>query len=150
MRIAAVLLATMLVGCTASAATPSTGTDAEDGVTMLASDRGIMRPLENGGRVSLASGYATLRLWPSPRSMDPDVYVSVFDETGKAVAADVSIDWEMLDMDHGQNTDHAQLRDGTYRTRLSFGMAGRWRLVVHIDRGGIDEKVVVLLPSIGL
>ncbi len=154
--VAAMLGAVLLAGC--SAATAATQTPAGSfsaaavpDAPLLASEGGIMRPIENGARLALQNGYVTVRLAPSPQSMDPVVQVAVFDRAGQPVAAEVAVDYESIDMDHGQNTEPAVLRDGSYRARLSFAMQGIWRLVIHVKRAGVaDDKVTLVLPWVGL
>jgi len=151
MRLAAALLSALLVsGCTAAtAAAPAPAATTPD-APLLASEGGVLRPIDNGGRVALHSGYATVRLSPSPQSMDPLLQVYVFDSAGQAATADISVDYESLDMDHGISTAQGVWHEGCYRMGLSFGMAGSWRLVIHVVRAGAEEKVVLVLPWVGL
>ncbi len=149
MRIAAALLALVLAtGCSAAtAAAPTTSATAD--APLMVSEGGVLRPIENGSRLSLRSGYATVRLWPSPEDMDPNLQVGLFDAAGKPAVANVSVVAEMLDMDHGTETATGVLRDGLYQMHLSFGMQGRWRLVVHIARDGAEEILTLVLPWVG-
>jgi hypothetical protein len=153
MKLAAVALLSVVLasGCAAATATPpATTAAAADEAPLLANEGGVLRPIENGGRVAMHSGYATVRLSPSPQSMDPLLQVTVFDAADGAQEADVSVDYESLDMDHGVTTAHGMLHEGCYRMGLSFGMAGSWRLVIHVTRAGAEEKVVLVLPWVGL
>ena len=150
MKLAAALLSMLLVtGCTAATAAVPTPTAAPD-APILASEGGVLRPIDNGGRLPLKTGYATVRLWPSPQSMDPNLQVALFDASGVASTAEVWVFTEMVDMDHGTETIPATVRDGVYQMHLSFGMPGSWRLVVHVKRGGVEETFTLVLPWIGL
>jgi hypothetical protein len=140
------LLATACSAATAAVPTPTPGPDAP----ILASEGGVLRPVENGGRLPLKTGYATVRLWPSPQSMDPNLQVAIFDASGQAAVAEVWVISEMLDMEHGTETIPATVRDGFYQMHLSFGMPGAWRLAVHVKRGGVEETITLVLPWIGL
>jgi hypothetical protein len=140
------LVATACTAATAAVPTPGPNEDAP----LLASEGGVLRPIDNGTRLALRTGYATVRFTPSPQSMDPDLLLSIVDASGNATAADVSVDWESLDMDHGMSTEHSKPVDGGYRTRISFAMPGSWRLVIHVVRGGAEEKLILVLPWVGL
>jgi ABC-type transport system substrate-binding protein len=143
-----VVLATACSGATA--APPATTPAAAPEAPLLANEGGVLRPIDNGGRVAMHDGYATVRLSPSPQSMDPLLQVWVFDSAGQAQEADVTVDYDSLDMDHGVSTAHGTLHEGCYRMGLSFGMAGSWRLVIHVTRAGAEEKMVLMLPWVGL
>lgn len=152
---AAIMIALLVSGCsTATAAVPAPVAKQAPAATqdapLLASEGGILRPFDNGGRLAMHSGYATVKLSPSPQSMDPLLQVSVFDSAGQAQDADVSVDYESLDMDHGVTTAVGHFHEGCYRMGLSFGMAGSWRVVIHVKRSGSEEKVVLVLPWVGL
>ncbi len=150
MRLAAAILAALFAAsCTAATATAPSPAAPPD-APLLASESGVLRPIDNGGRVALKSGYATVKLSPSPQSMDPLLQVWVFDSAGKAQEANVSVDYESLDMDHGMTTAMGQFHEGCYRMGLSFGMAGSWRLTIHVARGAAEEKLVLVLPWVGL
>ncbi|HEY3218944.1 MAG TPA: FixH family protein [Candidatus Limnocylindria bacterium] len=149
MRLAAALVWLVLAaGC--SSATAAVPTPTTEEAPILASEGGVLRPIDNGSRLAMKSGYATVRLWPSPQSMDPSLQVALFDPSGQATSAEVWVVTEMLDMDHGTEKISATLRDGLYQMRLSFGMPGSWRLVVHVKRGGAEETITLVLPWIGL
>jgi hypothetical protein len=153
MRLAAVILSGLLAsGCVAAttAAVAPAAPAAMPDAPLLASEGGILRPIDNGGRVAMHSGYATVRLSPSAQSMDPLLEISLFDSAGNPANADVSVDYESLDMDHGTSVAKGVFHEGCYRMGLSFGMAGSWRLVIHVMRSGTEEKVVLVLPWVGL
>ena len=117
---------------------------------LLTSEGGVLRPIENGSRLPMRSGYATVRLTPGPQSMDPQIDVTVFDGSGQAVTADVFAEYESLDMDHGIEKIQARQVDGCYRMRPSFSMQGTWRVVIHVARGATEEKLTLVLPWVGL
>jgi YtkA-like protein len=150
MKLAAALLSMLLAtGCSAATAAVPTPTAVPD-APILASEGGVLRPIDNGGRLPMKMGYATVRLWPSPQSMDPNLQVALFDASGQAATADVFVVSEMLDMEHGTETIPATVRDGFYQMHLSFGMPGSWRLVVHVKRDAAEETITLVLPWIGL
>jgi len=117
---------------------------------LLTNEGGVLRPIENGGRLPMRSGYATVRLTPGPQSMDPQIDLVVFDSSGQPLTADVTAEYESLDMDHGVEKIQARAVDGCYRMRLSFSMQGMWRVIIHVARGGADEKLTLVLPWVGL
>jgi hypothetical protein len=147
--IVAILGALLVAGCaapTVSAPTPPAVPDAP----LLASEGGILRPIDNGGRIAMHGGYAMVRLSPSPQSMDPLLQVSLFDTADQPMTADVSVDYESLDMDHGISSTTGMFHDGCYRMGLSFGMAGSWRVIIHVARAGNEERLTLVLPWVGL
>jgi YtkA-like protein len=147
--VALILSAIVFAACSsASAAVPAPAISEE--APLLASEGGVLRPIDNGSRVALHDGYATVRLAPSPQSMDPRLEVAVFDSAGKQQAADVFVVTQMMDMDHGTEQIAANFQGGVYGMRLSFGMPGSWKLVVHIVRGAREETVTLVLPWVGL
>jgi len=152
MRLVAALAGALLAACSAASANTAMprSPGAMPDAPLLTSEGGVLRPVENGARLPLKSGYAIVRLSPSPRSMDPDVDVDVFDARGTAVVADVVAEYESLDMDHGVERVQAKPRLGGYRMRLSFAMQGSWRVVIHITRGIVEDTVTLVLPSVGL
>ncbi|HYK99026.1 MAG TPA: FixH family protein [Candidatus Acidoferrales bacterium] len=149
------LIGLLLVACsTASAQTatamPRASAAAVPDAPLLTSEGGVLRPIENGSRLPMRSGYATVRLTPGPQSMDPDVDLTLFDNSGQPVTADVFAEYESLDMDHGVEKVQARQVDGCYRMRFSFSMQGMWRIVVHVARGATEEKLTLVLPWVGL
>ena len=154
-KLVVALAGLVLAACsTASAQTPTAMPHASVAVMpdapLLTNEGGVLRPIENGGRLPMRSGYATVRLTPGPQSMDPQVDLVVFDSAGQAVAADVFAEYESLDMDHGIEKTQARQVDGCYRMRLSFSMQGMWRVVIHVARGTTEEKLTLVLPWVGL
>ena len=152
MRLAAAILGALLVTSCSSAATTApapatTGTAKE--TTILAKDGGVLRPIANGGRLALRSGWATVRLSPTPLETDGQLEVSVFDTDGRPATADVSVDYVSMDMDHGHTMERGVLHEGCYRMPLAFVMPGSWRLVIHVARGGTEETLTVVLPDVG-
>ena len=152
--IVALVAALFATGCTAAAAAPAPAPAAVSAALpdapLLASEGGVLRPIDNGGRVAMKGGYAEVRFTPSPQSMDPQLQVSLFDPAGQPRTADVSVEWESLDMDHGTDSATGSLREGCYRMRLSFAMPGSWRLKVHVTGSGAEEIVTLVLPWVGL
>jgi len=155
MRLAAAIFATLLVtGCSAAVATsPASPTPfgqiARD-TTILTSDGGVLRPIPNGGRVALRSGWAAVRLAPGKLEDRGRLEVTVFDADGRQASADVSVDYASMDMDHGHTLEHGVVHEGCYRMPLTFVMPGSWRLVVRIARGGADETFTLVLPDVGM
>ncbi len=150
--VAAILGALLVTGCSSATTTtsaPAAVTAAKD-TTILASDGGVMRPITNGDRVGLHSGWATLRLSPTRIETDGRLQVSLFDADGRPVAADVSVDYASMDMDHGHTIEHGVMHEGCYQMPLAFAMPGSWRLVIHVVRGGTEETLTVVLPDVGL
>ena len=144
------LVGLTLAACsTAAAKAPAPSTGMPD-APLLTSEGGILRPIENGGRVPMRSGYAIVRLTPGPQSMDPDVDVTLFDSAGQPVTAGVYAEYESLDMDHGIERVQARVADGGYRMRLSFAMQGTWRVIIHVARGPSDDSLTLVLPWVGL
>ncbi len=152
MRLVAGILAALLVaGCSPAAATPTAaGAAAARATTILASEGGVMRPIANGDRVALRTGWATVRLSPVSIDADAQLEVSVFDPDGRPATADVSVDYVSMDMDHGHTVEHGVLHENCYRMPLSFAMPGSWRLAIHVVRGGAEEIVTLVLPDVGL
>lgn len=141
----------VLASCaTASAAIPASTTTAMPDAPLLVSEGGVLRPVDNGARLPLRIGYAMVKLTPGPQSMDPDIDVAIFDSAGTSAGADVFAEYESLDMDHGVERVLARDVGGHYRMRLSFAMPGTWRVVIHVTRGPADEKLVLVLPWVGL
>lgn len=150
MRLAAAVLSALLATSCSAATTAVAPAAAAPDAPLLTSEGGVLRPIDNGGRIALHSGYATVRLSPSPQDLDPQLQVSLFNSSGQPMTGDVSVDYESLDMDHGMTVAQGVLHEGCYRMGLSFGMAGRWRLVIHVMGGGSEEQVVLVLPWVGL
>ena len=154
MKLGAAILAALLVaGCSSTVTMkPSTvsTTAAAKETTILASEGGVLRPIANGGRVALRSGWATVRLSPTRVDQDGQLEVSVFDADGRPATAEVSVDYVSMDMDHGHTMEHGVFHEDCYRMPLSFVMPGSWRLVIHVARGGTDETVTLVLPDVGL
>jgi hypothetical protein len=149
--IVALVTALLATGCSAAAAAPAPkAAVVVDEAPLLASEGGVLRPIDNGGRVAMKGGYAEVRFTPSPQSMDPQLQVSLFDPAGQPRTADVSVEWESLDMDHGTDSATGSLHEGCYRMRLSFAMPGSWRLKVHVTGSGAEEIVTLVLPWVGL
>jgi hypothetical protein len=154
MRIFVPVLAVVLASACGSAAAPAptahAATTAAKGITILASDGTVMRPITNGGRVPLRSGWATVTLSPVPLAEDGQLQVSVFDADGRQIEAEVSVDYVSMDMDHGHTIEHGVMHGNCYQMPLSFAMPGSWKLVVHVVRGGSDESVTLVLPEVGI
>lgn len=134
---------------TAAAAAPAGGPAASADVTILASEGGVLRPIANGGRVGLREGWATVRLSPVPLRERVELDVGVFDGSGRAVSGDVHVTYESIDMDHGRTTAAGIPDDSGHHVPLEFLMPGAWRLVLEITRGGITDKVTLVLPEVG-
>ena len=154
-RLLVALAGLVLAACsTASAQTatamPHASAAAMPEAPLLTNEGGELRPIENGGRLPMRDGYATVRLTPGPQSMDPQIDLIVFDSAGQAVTADVFAEYESLDMDHGIEKIQARTVEGCYRMRLSFSMQGTWRVVIHVARGATEEKLTLVLPWVGL
>ena len=154
-RLVVAVAGLVLAACTtASAQTatamPHSSPAAVPEAPLLTSEGGVLRPIENGSRLPMRSGYATVRLTPGPQSMDPQIDVTLFDNSGQPVTAEVFAEYESLDMDHGIEKIQARPVDGLYRMRLSFSMQGMWRVVVHVTRGATEEKLTLVLPWVGL
>lgn len=152
MRLLAAVLAAILV----AACSPGASTTVEPGpvasaksITILANEGGVLRPIENGARLPLRSGWVTLRL-ATAATLEGQLEVSVFDADGRQATADVAVDYSSIDMDHGHTTEQGVLHEGCYRMPLSFAMPGAWRLVIHVVRGGTPETLTVVLPDVGL
>jgi len=152
MRTLAIALAGLLIAsCSAaSAAAPTPTTTAMPDAPLMVSEGGVLRPVDNGARLPLPSGYAIVKLTPGPQSMDPDLDVTIFDSAGTPAGVDVSAEFESLDMDHGIERVQARKTGSSYRMRLSFAMPGTWRVVIHVARGTSEEKLVLVLPWVGL
>ncbi len=154
MRIAALILVGALLGaCTEAVAhpqPPSAAGGTSAGATILVSEGGVMRPIQNGGRVALRSGWATLRFSPLPLDFESSLDVALFDSSGASVTGDVSAQYESIDMDHGRTTSTGSPHEGGYRMPLAFEMPGAWRVVVRIARGGTEETITIVLPAVGL
>ena len=153
-RLAVALAGVLVIACAPAAdvrppSTQTVGRSAGD-ISILVGDGTVMRPIANGGRVPLGTGWATLRFSPVPLGEDGQLQVAVFDGEGKPVDADVSVDYASLDMDHGHMVERGVFHENCYQMRLSFAMPGRWRLLVHVVRGASEDTVTVLLPEVGL
>jgi hypothetical protein len=81
-----------------------------------------------------------------PVNGDNDISISVKDEASKPVT-DARVDVEYLMPTYGGRPpmmDYkttTEFRDGAYRGRLNLPMAGEWRVMVRIVRGGEGEMV---------
>lgn len=147
----AVLVAVVASACAPTAApTPTSAAAPGKDVTILASDGAVMRPIANGGRVPLRSGWATITLSPVPLQETAQLKVSVFDADGRLSEANVSVDYASIDMDHGHTLEHGVLHENCYQMPLSFAMPGSWRLLIHVVRGPTDDTVTLVLPEVGL
>ena len=154
-QLAVALAGLLLAACSAASAEtptpmPHATAAAVPDAPLLTNEGGVLRPIENGGRLPMRGGYATIRLTPGPQSMDPQIDLVVFDAAGQALTADVFAEYESLDMDHGVEKIQARSVDGCYRMRLSFSMQGMWRVVIHVVRGAAEEKLTLVLPWVGL
>lgn len=158
----ATLVALLLASCTSAAAgtpgggvagsaarTSAGGPSAAGAVTILVSEGGLLRPVDNGGRVALHEGWATIRVSPVPLRERTELDVGVFDGSGRAVAGRVDVTYESIDMDHGRTTVTGIPDDGGYHVPLELIMPGAWRLVVEIARGGTADTVTLVLPEVG-
>ncbi|HZP94964.1 MAG TPA: hypothetical protein VFC31_01320 [Candidatus Limnocylindria bacterium] len=153
MKVLALLAAVIASACTTTAVSAPASAPAAGGgkdITILAGDGAVMRPIANGGRVPLRSGWATITLSPVPLAETGQLRVSVFDAEGRQTEADVFVDYASIDMDHGHTVEHGVLRENCYQMPLSFAMPGSWRLMIHVVRGATDETVTVVLPEVGL
>lgn len=149
-RVAVVLALSLVTACAPAATAPAPAAVSATDVTILASDGAVMRPIANGGRVPLRTGWITVHFAPVPLEEDGELKVSVFDADGRPAQADVSVDYASMDMDHGQEMAQGVFHENCYQMHLSFVMPGRWRLVVHVARGGNEEAVTLILPEVGL
>jgi hypothetical protein len=151
MRIVALVLAGVLAGaCGAAAADPpASASQAIPSATILVSEGGILRPLQNGGRVPLRGGWATVQLTPVPLRSQAELFVTLFDAAGTARAGDISAQYESLDMDHGRNGATGMAYERGYRMPLSFEMPGSWKILVRVSRGGAEETITLVLPQVG-
>ena len=150
------------LACAASAAvapdsaTPTAAARASDPVAaapqapILIEEGGVLRPLANGGRVALRSGWATVRLSTLPPKVEADLVVALFDAAGAPAAGEVRAQYESLDMDHGRTSARSTPLEGAYRVPLSFEMPGAWKILIHVTRGGVDETVTLVLPLAGV
>lgn len=155
MRPAALLLAGALLGACGAAATatvPDPESTAAEAIetTILVLDGGMLRPVENGGRVAIRDGWATVTLSPPPlQRTDFALDVAVLDASGRAVDAAVEVTYEMVQMDHGVFTERATIHAGRYRVPVHIPMPGTRRFTVRIDRGGVVTSLIVVVPEIG-
>lgn len=152
MRLVLALLVAVVASACAPTAAPIPTSAAAPGkdITILASDGAVMRPIANGGRVPLRSGWATITLSPVPLQETAQLKVSVFDADGRLAEANVSVDYASIDMDHGHTLEHGVLHENCYQMPLSFAMPGSWRLLIHVVRGPTDDTVTLVLPEVGL
>ena len=155
MRPVALILAGALLGAcgvapTAAPPDPEPAMVEVIDTTILISDGGMLRPIENGGRVTIPDGWVTVTLSPPPlQRTDFTLDVEVLDDSGIAVDAAVEISYQMLQMDHGVFTERATAHAGRYRIPVHIPMPGTWRFTVSIDRGGVVTSLVVVVPEIG-
>jgi len=155
MRPAAALLAGLLLAACAPAAAKADGAAAigeahpatgSEGQPILVNEGGILRPIANGGRVALRSGgWARLTFSPFPLAQKSDLDVALEDAAGRLMSADVVVEYEMLDMDHGHVTEHAVLHQGRYRAPLSFSMYGAWKFAIRVTRGSNVETLAIVV-----
>lgn len=117
---------------------------------ILVDEGGVMRPVANGGRVALRSGWAIVRFDRVPIAPESQVVVTVFDGSGAATAAEVTAVYEALDMDHGRAVARAVTDGGSHRLRLAFEMPGQWKVTVRVARAGSEETFTLVLPLVGL
>lgn len=117
--------------------------------TMLLSDGGVMRPLEQGGRVALRSGWATVSALPGPRDGEIEMTVALFDAAGAPADAGVSAVYESLEMDHGRTVVQGVVREGAARLALRITMPGAWGVELRIRRADADETFRLMLPDVG-
>lgn len=154
MRIVALILAGALLGaCTEAAAhpqPPSVARGTSPAAIILVSEGGVMRPIENGGRVALRTGWATLRFSPVPLDFRSTLDMTLFDASGAPAAGEVSAQYESIDMDHGRTTSTSAPHEGGYRMPLVFEMPGSWKVVVRIVRAGAEETITIVLPAVGM
>ena len=151
MRLAAAMLAASFVGACGSAAATTAAPPAGAAVTkasILVSDGGILRPIQNGGRVPLRGGWATVR-FSSLNADHIDLDVSIFDTGGRSVAAAVRLEYESTDMDHGVMGSKAVGREGGYRIPIDIPMPGAFRMTLHVTRGAAEDTVTLVLPQVG-
>jgi hypothetical protein len=145
-----ILGASLLAACGSAAATTATGAAAAPGTdaAILVSDGGVLRPIGNGGRVTLREGSATVR-FSNLAAERVDMDITLLDAGGRLAPADLLVSLESLDMDHGSTDVTAAPREGGYRASIAFPMPGAWRLRLRIDRGGSAETVTLVLPQVG-
>lgn len=152
--LAGMLLVLTLAACTPAAAgiaaVPTPQGEEPAAETILVSEGGMLRPLENGGRVAISDGWATVRFSPPPlQRSDLVLDVAVLDAKGRPVQATVAVTYEMLQMDHGRSTERAVPHDGLFRMAVRIPMPGAWRFTIHIDRDGVASDLIVVVPEIG-
>lgn len=155
MRPVALILAGALLGACGAAATvappdPEPAAVEVIETTILVSDGGMLRPIDNGGRVAIPDGWATVTLSPPPlQRTDFALDIDVLDASGRALEAAVEVRYEMVQMDHGVITERATSHAGRHRVPVHIPMPGMWRFTVSIDRGGVVTSLIVVVPEIG-
>lgn len=152
MKTAALACAVVFTAACGRAAAVSSGPPPGDaGATViLANDGGVLRPIANGGRVTLRTGSASVRFVPYPVKLDGDLDVALFDANGRPVAGDVKVYYESIDMDHDRITARGVRHGDAYRVPFSFLMPGAWRLVITVGRpdDGTSDRFVLMLPQV--
>ncbi|MBM4434231.1 MAG: hypothetical protein FJ028_03825 [Chloroflexi bacterium] len=154
MRRALRLVAALLISCGGASATsagaPRVAAVSAERPTILLNEGGVFRPIDNGGRVAIPGGWATVEFSPLPLTRS-DVYldVAVLDPAGKPVGATVSVSYEMVLMDHGTYSRQASMHGGRHRMPISIVMPGKWQFAIAIDRNGTVTRFLVVVPEIG-
>ncbi len=93
--------------------------------------------MENGGRVPVSDDFvAEVFVSPYPPDWNTDLHLFLLHKTDfePVKDADVDLDYEMVWMDHGVDTQVGRkVGDGHYLLPLSFLMYGDWNIDVRMN-----------------
>lgn len=144
--IRAVASAALLLGaCAAPGASTETSPAGGARSTIFVSEGGMVRPLENGARVALASGgAAAVSFSPFPPGREAALEVVL-----EGTDAEVSVSTSMVGMDHGAAVSRAAREGGRHRAALSFPMPSTYRIAIEVARPGAHDSVVLIVAGGG-
>lgn len=159
MRRLLILGAIVLAACVGAAAalpqatpapTPAAPEPTNARLELFVMDGPIASRIANGARVRIANGWIEARLSGFPPGPLAKIDVLVISGATKAPAtADVTVSYEMAEMDHGVDVQHARAAAGGHHAAtLELWMVDVWRVTIRVVLEGVTSDVVLLVTPI--
>ena len=102
---------------------------------------------EDGARLPIANGWIEARLANFPPGPVARIDVLVISRATNAPAdADVTVSYDMVEMEHGMIEERAQRgAAGHHTAMLELWMLDAWRIKIHVLLDGVASDVVLLV-----
>jgi hypothetical protein len=147
MRRLALVVALLLGACSAPAAAPQPPAATPATPAVFLSEGGLLRPVPNGGRVSMVDGSVEVSFAPYPPRTTSELSVVVRDAAGRPVAADVVVVYDMIGMEHGAMFARAVASGERQRASIGLPMPGPWKFTLRVTRASEVSSLLFIVPD---